>query len=158
MASNVTDVDARSLTEGGILAYNRGDYQEAIRLLEQRARMSPEDPNVYYYLGNCYVYSKQTDKAAHMYSSCVREAPTSLAGKFALTAIEKLSSWPKSGGDPPAPPPGLVEAAKDSLISDTALDKSFNDAVKRIQSQRQTLKIRIDKTYEKMQDDLQTQN
>src|SRR2546423_1206059 len=69
-AANVTGMDAKSLSEKGIASYQRGDYQDAIRLLSERAGMVPEDPDVYYYLGNCYVYTKQNDKAAHMYSAC----------------------------------------------------------------------------------------
>jgi len=160
IASNVSAMDARALADNGIAAYHRGDYPEATKLLEERARMSPEDPNVYYYLGNCYVYAKQNEKAAHMYSACVRLAPGSQAGKYALSALESLSSAPKSapGEDPPKTDPALVDAARDSLMTEKAVDQSFNDAVKRIRSQRQTLKIRIDKTFQNMQDELQSQN
>lgn len=154
-ASNVTEANAASLAQQGIAAYKRADYQEAIKLLGQRARMTPEDPDVYYYLGNCYVYSKQTDKAAHMYSACVRLAPTSQAGKYSLDALEHLSAGSRGDTAPPALDKAAVDAARDSLVSTEPLDKRFNDAVKRIQSQRSTLKARIDRIYAVMQDDLQ---
>jgi chaperonin cofactor prefoldin len=159
-AGNVVSVDAHELTQQAVAAYKRGDYQNAIKLLSERARMAPEDAEIYYYLGNCFVFTKQTDQAAHMYSACIRLAPGSQAGKYALSALESLSS---ASAKPAAehaevPPHGLVEAASDALVSKTPLDQAFNDAVKKIQSQRQTLKSRIDSTYQRMQDDLQSLN
>jgi tetratricopeptide (TPR) repeat protein len=160
-AGSVTAMDASSLTKDGIAAYNRAAYLDAIKLLEQRACLSPEDPIVFYYLGNCYLHSKQTDKAAHMYSACVRLSPSSQAGKYALSALESLSATSRGGAEEGTPnlvqiEPGAVDAAKDALMSTEALDKKFNLAVKQIKSHRQSLQVRIDNVWQHMQDELQS--
>ncbi len=161
-AGSVTGIDAASLAKDGIAAYNRADYAAAIKLLEQRACMTPEDPIVYYYLGNSYLHNKQTDKAAHMYSACVRLSPGSQAGKYALGALETLSASSRSGEETAQTStqiePEAVQAAKDSLMSTQALDKNFNDAVKQIKSHRVSLQVKIDNVWQRMQDELQSMN
>ncbi|GEM_PF-2857591 len=155
VAANVTGMDSQSLTRDGIAAYNRGDYALAIRLLVQRSGMPPEDATVFYYLGNCYVRTRQNDRAVRMYSTCIRKAPVSQAAKYALTALEGLSAAPGAATDPPAPSPAAIEAARESLSSTAPVDKTFNDAVRDIKSQRASLKARVDGVFQKMQDDLQ---
>lgn len=160
-ASEVTQADPAKLAQLGISAYQKGDYQAAIRHLSSRAKMRPEDANVYYYLGNCYLKTNQNDQAAHMFSACVRVSPTSQAGKYSLTALETLSTMPKPPEDPPpdlaAAPPDKAQAAAtgDSLMSEKALDQQFNDAVQKIKSYRQGLKTRIDHMWLQMQDEMQ---
>lgn len=159
-ANELTPVDSTKLTQQGVASFKRGDYNNAIRYLTARARMRPEDAEVYYYLGNCYLQLKQNDQAAHMFSASVRVAPASQAGKYSLTALETLSTLPKT--EAPAPPPkaegpdpGQTAASKDSLMSDKALDKAFNEAVVRIRGMRQTFKAKVDHHWLLMQEDMQ---
>lgn len=158
LAADVTEVNPALMTQQGIAAFKRGDYAAALKTLALRARQTPEDPIVYYYLGNCYLQAKQNDQAAHMFSACVRVSPTSRAGRYALSALEHMSASSKSPTQeivpPPGPDPAATAAARDSLMSEAALDKHFNDAVRRIQSQRQTVKIRIDRVWSDLEDDL----
>ena len=161
-ATDMVEIGAGSMQQQGIAAYQRGDYNAALKFLLARAHVSPEDANVYYYLGNCYVKTNQNDQAAHMYSACVRVSPTSQAGKYALKALESLSTMPKSAAPLPDAKasgnadPAAAEAVKDSLISEAPLDKALNDSVKRIQSQRQTVKRGIDRIWDQLTDELQT--
>ncbi len=160
LAADVSELTGADMTRQGIAAYNRGDYNSAIRLLSARARMAPADPNVFYYLGHCYMHNKQSGPAASMFAACIRIAPNSQAGKYAISALEHLSSAPGSNGSESSPhnkkpDPAAVAAAKDSLMSEKPLDKSFNDAVARIRSQRQSLKNKIDHIWAEMQDDIQ---
>lgn len=161
-AGSVTGMDASSLAKDGIAAYNRADYAVAIKLLEERACLAPEDPIVYYYLGNSYLHNKQPEKAAHVYSACVRLSPGSQAGKYALSALETLSASSRSSEEAAQSSaqiePGAVEAAKDSLMSTQALDKSINEAVKQIKSHRVSLQVKIDNVWQHMQDELQSMN
>jgi O6-methylguanine-DNA--protein-cysteine methyltransferase len=160
-ASEVTQTDPAKMAQLGISAFQKGDVQTAIRYLAARANMKPEDANVYYYLGNCYLKTNQNDQAAHMFSACVRVSPSSQAGRYSLTALETLSTMPKQADPPPpdpaAAPPDKAQAAatKDSLMSEKALDQQFNDAVVKIKSYRQGLKSRVDHIWLQMQDEMQ---
>lgn len=158
-ASDLTQVDANKIAQAGIAAYNKKDYATAIRYLSARAKMQPEDSNVYYYLGNCYLQTKQNDQAAHMFSASIRVNPGSQAGKYSLTALETLSTMPKTAEAPPSPDespdPAQTAASKDSLMSEQALDKQFNDAVAKIKGNRQTLKSRVDHVWLQMQEEMQ---
>ncbi len=162
LCADITKISPVHLTQQGIAAYQRGDFNSAIRFFAERARLAPEDASVYYYLGNCYLNTKQNDQAGHMFSASVRVAPASQAGKYSLKALESLSTMPRSAApEPPAqapaaPDPAASAAVRDSLLSEAPLDKSFNDAVKRIQSERQTVKTRVDRVWEQLQDDLQS--
>lgn len=158
IASDLTQMDATKIAQFGIAAYHKGDYPTAIRYLSARAKMQPEDANVYYYLGNCYLQNKQNSEAAHLFSAAVKTAPTSQAGKYSLTALETLSSMPKAVEAPPAPEgpdPAQTAASKDALMNEKPLDKAFNDAVVKIKSLRQTLKSKVDHVWLLMQEEMQ---
>ena len=149
------------MAQAGIAAFQKGDYSNAIRYLTARAKMRPEDANVYYYLGNCYLKTKQHEHAAHMFSASVRVAPSSQAGKYALTALETLSTMPKTAAEPVkedngAPDAAQTSANKESLMSEKALDQAFNENVNKIKGYRQGLKSRVDQAWLQMQDEMQS--
>ncbi|MBY0550815.1 MAG: tetratricopeptide repeat protein [Candidatus Obscuribacterales bacterium] len=159
-AADVTQVNPTELGQQGMTAYQRGDYASAARYLSARARMAPQDPKVFYYLGNCYIHAKQNEHAARMYSACIRSGPNSEASKLALSALETLSTMPKRSPEPeqknanPEDTRAAAEASRDALTSTTAVDKAYNDAVTRIRSQRQTFKIKVDQIWHRLEDDL----
>ena len=157
-AADITQVNPKALEQQGISAYQRGDYQNALRYLHARARLNPADANVYYYMGNCYLHTKQNENAARMYSACIRSGPGSEASKHALTALESLSTMPKTAEQPEVKPEVFdakaAEASRDSLHNASAVDKSFNDAVARIRSQRQTFKAKVDHIWHRLEEDL----
>lgn len=163
-ASELTGLDASKTAQYGIQAYHKGDMQNALHYLRARAAMKPEDANVYYYLGNCYLKLKQNDQAAHMFSASVRTDPASQAGKYSLSALEALSAMPKAPeAAEAAPPPEQSDAAKaaagrDALVSEKAIDKAFNDAAEKIRGRRQTLKANVDHVWLRMQDEMQSLN
>jgi tetratricopeptide (TPR) repeat protein len=153
---------SQQLWNQGLAAYQRGAFDEAIKIFSARTRVGPPDANVYYYLGNCYLSTKKHEDAAKMFSACIRMSPASQAGQYSLQALEKLSTMPKTV-EAPKPTEGIpdaaaVEASKDSLLTERALDKSYNEAVKRIQNERVALKRRIDQVYERLQDELMSVN
>lgn len=159
-AADVTRVEPKELGTQGITAYQRGDYATALRFLTARARLAPQDPTIFYYLGNCYLHAKQPENAARMYSHCIRSGPSSEAAKLSLAALESLSTMPKQQQQPteekkePASNAAANEAARDSLVATGAVDKAFNDAVTRIRSQRQTFKSKVDQIWHHLEDDL----
>ncbi len=162
LAADITQVTPKDLANQGIAAYKRGDYANALRFLHARASLVPQDATVFYYLGNCYMHSKQNENAARMYSACIRSGPGTEASKLALSALETLSTMPKSAPSvetkPEAPDPKAAEASRDALSSTNAVDKAFNDAVVRIRNQRQTFKIKVDGHWHRLEDDLQSMN
>lgn len=160
-ASELTSMDAAKIAQYGIQSFNKGDYQNAIRYLSARARMKPEDASIYYYLGNSYLKTNQSENAAHMFSASVRVDPASQAGKYSLSALETLSTMPRNPEPAPAPAPegpdpAQTAANKDALMSEAAIDKAFNDAVEKIKGKRQTLKSNVDHIWLKMQDEMQS--
>jgi tetratricopeptide (TPR) repeat protein len=159
--SEVAELNAAQLQQQGAEAYKRADYAAATRFFAARARLAPEDATVYYYLGNCYMQIKQPGQAAHMYSACVRLAPTSQAGQFALSALEQLSSAPKpaasaeTGTTPEASASATaVAAAYAALPSKRPVDQSYNDAIRRIKAERPTIKVQVDQIWQQLQDSL----
>lgn len=158
-AADVTQVNPTELGQQGMSAYQRGDYASAARYLSARARMAPQDPKIFYYLGNCYIHAKQNEHAARMYSACIRSGPNSEASKLALSALETLSTMPKPSPEPEQKiadpnPKAAAEASRDALTTTAAVDKAYNDAVTRIRSQRQTFKIKVDQIWHRLEDDL----
>ncbi len=163
-AAKAPKSEATKIAQYGIASFKKGDYQTAVRYLSARARLKPEDCDVYYYLGNCYLQLKQPEQAAHMFSACVRVSPTSQAGKYSLSALESLSSMPKTVEPAPStavdqgPDPEATAATKESLMSEKPLDKAFNDAVAKIKGYRQSMKVKIDHIWLNMQDEMQSLN
>ena len=162
-AADLTELTPATASAQGIAAYNKADYQTAVKFLNWRVRQKPEDPNAYYYLGNSYLQLKQHDQAAHMFSACVRVSPASQAGKYSLTALESLSAMPKAVPEEPnekdlPPDAAQTAAARDALMSGKALDRSFNEAVQTIKGRRQTLKTTVDHAFQHMQDEMQAMN
>ena len=157
----VTQLSLDSMTRAGIDAYNKGDYATAIRYLEYRSRHNPQDPNVIYYLGNCYLNSNQRESASKMFVHCVQNFPTTQAGKYSLQALGALSGKvvePPAEDKPGAPDPKAVAAQKDALLTEVAIDAQYNNAVKGIANARQTFKSRITVIFERLSDHLQAMN
>ncbi len=147
-----------AMAKAGIDAYNKGDYQTALRYLDYRSRQNPQDPNVIYYLGNCYLKLEQRDNASKMFAHCVRIAPASQAGQYSLQALEALSGKVEKPPEPTGPDPKAVAAQKDALLSEAAIDAQYNRAQRDITNARQTFKARITSLYERLQDHLQSLN
>jgi cytochrome c556 len=163
MAADVTPVNAADLASRGIGAYNRKDFPTAIKFLHARAGLAPQDPVIFYYLGNCYMQAKQHEHAAKLYSACIRCGPGTEASKHALSALETLSTMPKAPpppveSKPELPDPKAAEASRDALPNTAAVDKAFNDAVTRIRNNRQTFKIKVDNHWHRLQEDLTAMN
>ncbi|MBY0358357.1 MAG: tetratricopeptide repeat protein [Candidatus Obscuribacterales bacterium] len=155
-SADLTELEPSAYTQQGIAAFHRGDYPNAIRFLSGRTKTQPVDPKIYYYLGNCYLHTKQHEQAVRMFSTCIKLAPASQAGRYSLAALERMSIMSNQHQEAghPEPDSQATAASKDALSTLAAIDKSFNDAVVRIKSQRQTLKIRVDRVWEDLQNDL----
>lgn len=159
LAADVSELTPADMVRQGVAAYNRGDYNTAATFLSARASLKPEDATVFYYLGNCYLHGKQYKQAAHMFAACVRISPNSQAGRYALAALASLSASSaaddaRGGAEGAAPDPAALAAARDALMSEKAVDESFNEAVERIKSQRHTLKAKVNRIWADMQDDI----
>jgi tetratricopeptide (TPR) repeat protein len=160
-AGDLVELGPQPLLMQGIAAYQRGNYTEALKYLTARARIQPGDARAFYFLGNTYLQLNNYDEAAHQFTACVKTSPNSQAGQYSLQALERLSTMPKKGPDLDKDKnkdgqltPEQIEATRDSMRSDRALDKDFNEAAKRIQNERITLKRRIDQIYDRLTEEL----
>jgi hypothetical protein len=163
-AGDLIELGPKELLNQGIAAYQRRNYAEALKYLSARARIQPSDPNAFYYLGNIYLQAKQNDAASKMFLQCVKAGPTTQAAQYSLQALEALQAMPKTAAEPEKPKddgkltPEQIQAERETIGTDRALDKDYNEAVKRITNERITLKRRIDLIYERLQDELSIMN
>jgi len=59
----------------GIQAYEKGDYDQAIQLIQQYLQQKPADEQAYYYLGNCYFKKAEWDQAIEQYKKALGVKP-----------------------------------------------------------------------------------
>lgn len=162
-AGDLVELGPKELLNQGIAAYQRKNFPEAVKFLSARARIQPSDPNAFYYLGNIYLQAKRNEEANKMFLQAVKAGPTSQAAQYSLQALEALQNMPKAAPDADKKEvgkltPEQLQAERESIGSDRALDKDYNVAVRRIQNERTTLKRRIDVIYERLQDELSQMN
>lgn len=163
-AGDLIELGPKELLNQGVAAYQRKNFPEAVKYLSARTRIQPPDANAFYYLGNIYLQSKRNDEANKMFLQCVKAAPSSQAAQYSLQALEALQNMPKTAPEPDKKKdegtltPEQIQAERETLGTDRALDKDYNEAVKRIQNERITLKRRIDVIYERVQDELSQMN
>ena len=65
-AQEVPDAVKKQI-EIGLGAYEKGDYDQAIRVLERAQRMAPKYSDTYLYLGDVYIAKQQRELAEQMY-------------------------------------------------------------------------------------------
>lgn len=61
-----------ALLSNGQQLVNTQRYQQAIAVLEQAIRLNPDNPEAYYYLGDAYSKSGETEKAKESYTKAAR--------------------------------------------------------------------------------------
>ncbi|MBY0405667.1 MAG: tetratricopeptide repeat protein, partial [Cyanobacteria bacterium] len=79
--------------QAGEQAYLTGDYQEAVDNFLLAAAKNPYNPNITYFLADCYVKLNQYDLAKVYYHKTLFINPTSSAGTLALMALEAIDSY-----------------------------------------------------------------
>jgi tetratricopeptide (TPR) repeat protein len=104
----------RAPLRAGVDAFNRGDYETTLRQFEVVVRDTPDDPQVYLYLGSAHLALGHYDEARDALHRCLRLAPreeralTELGRLYALTnrfeeAFEVLQQAIASNPDYPMP-------------------------------------------------------
>ena len=68
----------------GAAYIRRGDYQDAVDLLEETEHLAPEDYNVFYYLGTALRLMGKTDESLSVLEKAVSLAPDSVHARFSL--------------------------------------------------------------------------
>ncbi len=82
----------------GVSAFAEKNYREAVRQFEKALKVNPEDANTYYYLGNCYGYLGDKQKAEECLEKAVELDPE-LKGAVEVLIAEMRE---KASGEIPA--------------------------------------------------------
>ncbi len=94
----------------GILFYNKGDYFQAKRELEQARAMYSTNAQVYYYLGGIYLAEGNCPAALPLLTRAVELDPSSLPARQALDDAKRRCG--KGGGPKVAPQPRIEKSFK----------------------------------------------
>jgi len=57
--------------KAGIKAYESGDYDQAIQLINEYLKQKPRDEKAYFHLGNCYFKKGEWDPAIEQYQKAL---------------------------------------------------------------------------------------
>jgi tetratricopeptide (TPR) repeat protein len=76
----------------GWISYRRGDYGNAVPLLEQAAAELPNRAVVHYHLGMAYSATKQVDKAVEQFNAALNQTPDPELKAKIQAAIKKSAS------------------------------------------------------------------
>jgi tetratricopeptide (TPR) repeat protein len=71
----------------GVFLYHQGNYSGAREAFQAAQALKPEDPNIYYNLGQCYDHMGETAKAERDYQECLSRAPNHADCRHALGAM-----------------------------------------------------------------------
>ncbi|MGC4116691.1 MAG: tetratricopeptide repeat protein [Myxococcales bacterium] len=69
------------LVKQGTDAYQKGDYEAALKAYEQAERELPDSPELQYNLGDVYMKLKRADDAKRAYETALKKAPDSLKSR-----------------------------------------------------------------------------
>lgn len=100
----------------GVALYNKGEYRQALPLLEKAVTEHPYDSTSHYYLGLCYQAAKQNGPARQHFQYVVTSSKDAKLRSFAATALGGIPAARSSGSTsaPVAPVQNAVAAATPS--------------------------------------------
>ena len=84
---------ARQLYEEGRAAFEKGQFEEAIKKYEESIKLNPKDDDAYYGLGRAYAKAGQIGKAEEAFRKCLELNPQRADAK---TALQKIRSAKES--------------------------------------------------------------
>jgi tetratricopeptide (TPR) repeat protein len=79
-----TKASSEPALQAGRAAIQQGHYAEAIHLLEDAQRKSPNDRNLKVELGRAYLYNHQDDRAKQLFREILRDEPSNRVAKLEL--------------------------------------------------------------------------
>jgi hypothetical protein len=71
--------------------YNKRDFKAAQKLFLQAYQEKPKDPDVLFYLGNCYFYLKQKESGLETYWTLISNFPKTAKSKQAIVYLQKVA-------------------------------------------------------------------
>ncbi len=94
----------RDYNDDGVLLYQRGEFSHARETFQDALKMTPEDANLYFNLGACYVRLGQGEQAEQAFNECLRLASNHVECRHALAmllydegrrpdAVRMVSDW-----------------------------------------------------------------
>ncbi len=81
-----------TLLLAGRVALGRQDFSRAATMLQKAAEARSDDPEVYYFLGQCYEKRGLIDEAQEVYKKCLEVAPEGPRAKRLAVWLEKRTS------------------------------------------------------------------
>jgi tetratricopeptide (TPR) repeat protein len=77
----------RDYNEDGVHLFQRGDYLHAQESFQAALALRPEDPALFYNMGQCCEQLGNDSKAEHYYGECLQRAPNHAECRHALTGL-----------------------------------------------------------------------
>ncbi len=75
------------LINEGVLYFKTGDYKKSIEILEEARRKSPENSDIYYYIGEAYFRSGDTQKAILNLQKAIEISPEKQSYHYTLALV-----------------------------------------------------------------------
>jgi tetratricopeptide (TPR) repeat protein len=75
------------LLNEGIILLKTGDYKKSIEIFEEARRKSPENPDIYYYIGEAYFRNGDTQKAISNLQKAIEMNPEKPSYYYTLALV-----------------------------------------------------------------------
>ncbi len=75
----------------GVQEYNKKNFKAALGLFLQFRKENPKDPNVLFYIGNCYFNLKQKDSGLQIYWTLISNFPNTPTSKQAIAYLKQIA-------------------------------------------------------------------
>ena len=86
-ASTATDVRVHDYNEDGLYLFRCGKFRDARESFEAALALRPEDPALFYNIGECQDHLGDTAKAERSYRECLERAPNHVECRHALVVL-----------------------------------------------------------------------
>lgn len=80
-----------SFFQRGLIEYNKKNYPTAVQYFLKARKERPKDPNVLFYLGNCYFCSNQKNEGLGFYDLLIKEFPNTRSAQLAAVYIQQIA-------------------------------------------------------------------
>lgn len=87
----------REYNQDGLQLFQQGEYQAARETFQAALALKPEDPALFYNIGECYARQNDAVQAQRYYNECLQRAPNHIACRHALADLMVHGGhWPEA--------------------------------------------------------------